>query len=127
MKNAKSLYHGHRFPAVVISCTVRWYFRFQVSQPARRHCQLKETGLTKIQFGGRFAGIETDSRANFRAFDLGDSLPTEKFSEFRQVDKDAHRTTGGHYRKTGRDKAILPSSSRHVTRHDQQADHAGHT
>src|SRR5271154_5918861 len=31
MKNAKSLYHGHRFPAVVISCTVRWYFRFQLS------------------------------------------------------------------------------------------------
>ena len=31
MKNAKSLYRGHRFPAVVISCTVRWYFRFQLS------------------------------------------------------------------------------------------------
>jgi putative transposase len=31
MKNAKSLYHGHRFPAAVISCAVRWYFRFQLS------------------------------------------------------------------------------------------------
>jgi putative transposase len=31
MKNVKSLYHGHRFPAVVISCAVRWYFRFQSS------------------------------------------------------------------------------------------------
>lgn len=31
MKNTKSLYHGHRFPAVVISCAVRWYFRFQLS------------------------------------------------------------------------------------------------
>ncbi|MGF6383818.1 transposase-like protein [Paraburkholderia atlantica] len=31
MKNAKSLYHGHRFPASVISCAVRWYFRFQLS------------------------------------------------------------------------------------------------
>jgi putative transposase len=31
MKNAKSLYHGHRFPAVVINCAVRWYFRFQLS------------------------------------------------------------------------------------------------
>jgi hypothetical protein len=29
--NAKSLYHGHRFPAAVISCAVRWYFRFQLS------------------------------------------------------------------------------------------------
>ena len=31
MKNAKSLDHGHRFPAVVISRAVRWYFRFQLS------------------------------------------------------------------------------------------------
>jgi putative transposase len=31
MKKAKSLYHGHRFPAAVISHAVRWYFRFQLS------------------------------------------------------------------------------------------------
>src|SRR5882757_9183317 len=31
MKNSKPLYHGHRFPAVVISCSVRWYFRYQLS------------------------------------------------------------------------------------------------
>jgi putative transposase len=31
MNNSRSLYHGHRFPAVVISCAVRWYFRFQLS------------------------------------------------------------------------------------------------
>ena len=31
MKNSKSLYHGYRFPAAVISCAVRWYFRFQLS------------------------------------------------------------------------------------------------
>jgi putative transposase len=30
-KKTKSLYHGHRFPAVVISCAVRWYFRFNLS------------------------------------------------------------------------------------------------
>src|SRR5471032_726507 len=30
MKKTKSLYHGHRFPAVVISCAVRWYFRFSL-------------------------------------------------------------------------------------------------
>lgn len=29
MKNAKSLYHGHRFPAVVVGCAVRWHYRFQ--------------------------------------------------------------------------------------------------
>src|SRR5882672_10615116 len=31
MKKSKSLYHVHRFPAEVISCAVRWYFRFQLS------------------------------------------------------------------------------------------------
>jgi putative transposase len=31
MKKSKSLYHGHRFPGAVISCAVRWYFRFQLS------------------------------------------------------------------------------------------------
>jgi putative transposase len=31
MKKSKSHYHGHRFPGAVISCAVRWYFRFQLS------------------------------------------------------------------------------------------------
>ncbi|VVE59505.1 transposase [Pandoraea sputorum] len=31
MRKPKSLYHGHRFPALVISHAVRWYFRFQLS------------------------------------------------------------------------------------------------
>jgi len=31
LKNSKSLYHGHRFPAEIIRCAVRWYFRFQLS------------------------------------------------------------------------------------------------
>ncbi|MGF6919837.1 IS6 family transposase [Paraburkholderia sp. 40] len=31
MKKTKSLFHGHRFPASVISRAVRWYFRFQLS------------------------------------------------------------------------------------------------
>jgi putative transposase len=26
MKKSKLLYHGHRFPAAVTSCAVRWYF-----------------------------------------------------------------------------------------------------
>jgi hypothetical protein len=30
MKKTKSLYHRHRFPAAVISCAVRWYFRFSL-------------------------------------------------------------------------------------------------
>ena len=31
MNKSRSLYHDHRFLAVVISCAVRWYFRFQLS------------------------------------------------------------------------------------------------
>ena len=31
MKKSKSLDHGRRFPAAVISCAVRRYFRFQLS------------------------------------------------------------------------------------------------
>ncbi len=31
MEKRKSLYHGRRFPASVISHAVRWYFRFQLS------------------------------------------------------------------------------------------------
>jgi putative transposase len=31
MQNSKPLYRGHRFPTEVISCAVRWYFRFQLS------------------------------------------------------------------------------------------------
>lgn len=31
MKTTMSLYHRHRFPGAVISCAVRWYFRFQLS------------------------------------------------------------------------------------------------
>lgn len=27
----KSLYHGHRFPAAIISQAVRWHFRLQLS------------------------------------------------------------------------------------------------
>jgi transposase-like protein len=30
-KTTRSLYHGHRFPAAMISQAVRWYFRFQLS------------------------------------------------------------------------------------------------
>jgi putative transposase len=31
MQKSKSLYHGHRFPPVVIGHAVRWYFRFNLS------------------------------------------------------------------------------------------------
>lgn len=31
MKSSRSLYHRQRYPAAVIACAVRWYFRFQLS------------------------------------------------------------------------------------------------
>jgi hypothetical protein len=41
MNNAKSLYHAHHFPGAVISCAVRWYFRFQLSL-----CDIEEIAIT---------------------------------------------------------------------------------
>src|SRR5260221_14783880 len=47
MKKSKSLYHGHRFPAEVISCAVRWYFRFQLSLRAIRREQPPTNARTR--------------------------------------------------------------------------------
>jgi hypothetical protein len=38
MKKSKSLYHGHRFPAEVISCAVRWYSAFSCACATSRNC-----------------------------------------------------------------------------------------
>jgi putative transposase len=46
MKKSESLYHGHRFPAGVISCAVRWYFRFQLSLRDIEELLLFERGVT---------------------------------------------------------------------------------
>ncbi|BDB29020.1 IS6 family transposase (plasmid) [Cupriavidus sp. P-10] len=63
MTKTKSLYHGHRFPAVVISQAVRWYFRFNLSLRDIEEL-LFERGVTVTyetirrwcdKFGARFA------------------------------------------------------------------------
>ncbi|KVQ02669.1 transposase [Burkholderia ubonensis] len=63
MKKAKSIYHGHRFPAAVISQAVRWFFRFQLSLRDIEEL-LFERGVTVShesirrwtdKFGARFA------------------------------------------------------------------------
>jgi putative transposase len=74
MKNAKSLYHGHRFPAAVISCAVRWYFLLQLClrdieqlllelgvivsyETIRRWCQkLARVLLNRVKAAGRKPG-----------------------------------------------------------------------
>jgi len=46
MKKTKSLYHGHRFPAVVISCAVRRYFRFS-RRRERQMCGFRDARRTQ--------------------------------------------------------------------------------
>jgi putative transposase len=66
MKKSKSLYHGHRFPAGVISCAVRGFREHKRTQaflssfgPIRRHFALKRhlmrASLYRKQLGERFA------------------------------------------------------------------------
>jgi putative transposase len=64
MKKTKSLYHGHRFPASVISCAVRWYFRFNLSLRDIEELLLKRGVVVNYEtircwcdkFGAAFAG-----------------------------------------------------------------------
>ena len=53
MKKTNSLYHGHRFPAVVISRAVRWYFRFSLS--------LRDMALVQIADGAEMPSINKDT------------------------------------------------------------------
>ncbi len=55
VKNEKSLYHSRRFSATVISCAVRWYFRFQLSLRDIEEL-LSERGV--------IVGYETERRCN---------------------------------------------------------------
>jgi transposase-like protein len=50
----KSLYHGRRFPAAVISFAVRWYFRLQLSlrDIEEWHCQVDDAGVCRFITGG---------------------------------------------------------------------------
>nr|WP_233807821.1 DDE-type integrase/transposase/recombinase [Paraburkholderia sp. HP33-1] len=70
MKKTSSLYHGHRFPAVVFSRAVRWYFRFSLILRDIEELLL-EWGVTVIyesircsgdRFGAPFARREKTAR-----------------------------------------------------------------
>ena len=72
MRNSKSPYHGHRFPASIISCPVRRYFRFQLSLRDIEEL-LFERGVTVgyetirrwcDKFGGGFACRAKAARPN---------------------------------------------------------------
>jgi putative transposase len=70
MKKSKSLYHGHRFPVGIISCAVRWYFRFQLSLRASEELLFERGVIVTYEtircwcdkFGANFARREQATR-----------------------------------------------------------------
>lgn len=70
MEKTKSLYHGHRFPAVVISCVIRWYFRFSLSLCVFRTNVTGRFGMVTVDFGnvtGQFGNVtERTGRQDWR-------------------------------------------------------------
>ncbi|QTD95320.1 IS6 family transposase [Burkholderia anthina] len=99
MKKTRSLYHGHRFPAAIISCAVRWYFRFNLSlrdieellfergvvvsyETIRRWCD---------KFGASFAHrVKADRRRPGSTWHLDEMFVTlrgEPYLQWRAVDE----------------------------------------
>ena len=88
MQNTKSLYRGHRFPAIVISCAVRWYYRFQLSlrdieellfehgvvvsyETIRRWCDKFGAGFATTRsgsFGSTVSGLSSGDAVDPRVF-----------------------------------------------------------
>jgi putative transposase len=70
MRKTKSLSHGHHFPAAVISCAVRWYFRFSLSLRDIEELLLERGVVVTYEtircwcdkFGARFAGSANAGR-----------------------------------------------------------------
>ena len=53
MKKIKSPYHGFRFPAAVISCAVRWYYRFNLSLRDIEELLLEHRGERHLRIGAQ--------------------------------------------------------------------------
>jgi putative transposase len=78
MKKTKSLYHGHRFLAVVISCAVRWYFRFNLSLRDMRELLLERGVVVSYEtircwcgkFGAEFASAPRPDGASRVAYGI---------------------------------------------------------
>jgi putative transposase len=99
MQKKKSLYHGHRFPAVVISQAVRWYFRFQLSLRDIEEL-LFERGVVvsyetirrwSDKFGASFAhgakGARRKPRSTWHLDEMFVSLRGEPYLLWRAVDQ----------------------------------------
>ncbi|WP_436196940.1 hypothetical protein [Paraburkholderia hospita] len=88
MNKAKSFYHGHRFPAVVISCAVRWYFRFNVTYQLRSYPAAKADIPELAQVKHVF--VKAAARVNNRA--ENSHQPTRRRERQMCGCRDARRT-----------------------------------
>nr|WP_026226052.1 IS6 family transposase [Paraburkholderia tuberum] len=121
---SKSLYHGHRFPAAVVSCAVRWHFRFQLSlrdiqellferdvvvshETVRRWCD---------KFGARFAHRVKAARckpgSNWHLDEMFVTLRGEAYLLWRAVDE--HGAELDILLQKRRDKAAAKRFFKHV-------------
>ncbi|AJZ56670.1 DDE domain protein [Paraburkholderia fungorum] len=126
MKKTKSLYHGHRFPAVVISCAVRWYFRFSLSLRdieelllERGVCETYETVWRWCdKFDAAFArwakGTRRKPGSTWRLDEMLVSLRDEPHVPWRAVDQ--HGTEPDILLQKRRDKAAAKRCFRRVQR-----------
>ncbi|MGF6878521.1 putative transposase [Paraburkholderia sp. MM5477-R1] len=99
MKETKSPYHGHRFPAVIISCAVRWYFRFSLSLRDIEELMLERGVVVTYEtircwcdkFGARFAQCAKAARrkpgSTWHLDELFVTLRGEPYLLWRAVDE----------------------------------------
>src|SRR5258708_3960261 len=136
MKKTKSPCHGHRFPAVVISCAVRWYFRFQLSLRDIEELLFERGVVVNYQtvcrwwenFGAGFADrVKADHRRFVTTSHLDEMCVTlrgEPYLLWRAADKHGaarHPVTGAP-RPSG-SQALLRASTGHMRCCTAQARH----
>jgi putative transposase len=99
MKKTKSLCHGYRFPAGVIICAVRWYFRFQLSLRDIEERLFERGGIVTYEtircrcdkFGKGFAhrvkAVRRNSASTWHLDEMSVTLRGEPYLLWRAVDE----------------------------------------
>ncbi|MGF6931006.1 transposase-like protein [Paraburkholderia sp. UCT70] len=126
MKKSKSPYHGFHFPAAIISCAVRWYFRFNLS-PRDIEELLLERGVSVTyetilqwydRFGAQFArrakAERNKARSTWALDEMFVCLRGEPYVVWRAVDE--HGTELDVLLQKRRDKAAAKRFIRRVLR-----------